>query len=99
MFGKVKNDIIISILREVCRTRPDLEFFISPTTIRSKPQWYTGAQPSISRLIQMQIRDQHTRALPLPGYLTDPAALDPDGVHFLPMPGLHYVMHLIDSAR
>ncbi len=84
---------------EICLAHPNLDFYLAPTTSRSIPTWFTAAQPSISRLVLEQVQDQQTRILPLPGFISDPSALEPDGVHFLSAPGMRYVMHLIDSAR
>jgi hypothetical protein len=84
---------------DICSALPDLDFYLAPTTSRSLPTWFTSAQPSISRLALEQVKDQQTRILPLPAFLSDPSDLEPDGVHFTPAPGMHYVMHLIDNAR
>jgi hypothetical protein len=85
--------------RPFCQSQPETDFFLAPTTMRTTPIWFSGAQAQISRLVQEQVRDQQTRILPLPGYITEPSDLDTDGVHFLPVAGYHYCMHLIDSAR
>jgi hypothetical protein len=85
--------------RTVCQTFPTIEFYLAPSTPRATPNWYTPAQAAISILVQQQAQDQQSRLLPLPGYVCDFANLDSDGVHFLPTPGQHYCMHIIDSAR
>ncbi len=84
--------------RPVCRT-PETDFYYAPTTVRRTPAWYSTCQSSITTLIAAQVQDQQTRILPLPGFLIDPAHLDPDGVHLLPVFGQEYCRHLIDSAR
>ncbi len=61
--------------------------------------WYSTSQAAISRLIQQLVQDLRPRLTFLPAFLYDHTSLDPDGVHFLPSPGQHYVMYLIDSAR
>ncbi len=88
----------VYIFRPVCQT-PETDFYYAPTTVRRHPFCYTSCQSSISRLIAAQVQDQQTRALPLPGYLIDPANLNTDGVHFLSITGQDYCRHLIDSAR
>ncbi len=83
----------------ICQSQPETEFFLAPTTSRSVPLWFSANQASVSRLILSEVQDQHTCLLPLPGYVSEPSDLDTDGVHFLPVAGIHYCMHLIDSSR
>jgi hypothetical protein len=85
--------------RAICLAFPDLDFYLAPTTSHSLPTWFTSAQPSISKLVLDQVQVHQTRILPLPGFVSDPSHLEPDGVHFLAAPGMRYCMHLIDSAR
>jgi len=85
--------------RTVCKAFPAIEFYLSPTTPRSTPSWFSPCQADISRLVQQQVQDQQTPVLPIPGYLCDPSHLDADGVHFLPTYGQHYCMHVIDTSR
>jgi hypothetical protein len=85
--------------RDLCETRPDVDFYLAPTTPRNKPFWFTGAQPAISRLIQLQLKEIQPRLLPLPGFQTDPTSLDTDGVHFSALAGIAYCQHIVDSAR
>jgi hypothetical protein len=97
---QLRTVISITLLYSgVSQTRPDLEFFLAPTTPSTRPAWLTSTQTTIAVLVKQQVQDQRTRVLPLPGYFVGPASLDPDGVHFLPVDGIHYVMQLIDSAR
>jgi hypothetical protein len=90
---------IYIISSTVCSSFSGIEFYLAPTTPRSTPGWFSGSQESITCLIQRQVQDQQARLLPLPGYICDHTHLDPDGIHFLPTPGQHYCMHLIDTAR
>ncbi len=83
----------------ISRTFPETEFFLAPTTVRSRPTWFTPAQPSISVMIQEQVHHQQARVFPLPGFMLNPSSLDPDGIHFLPATGTAYCVQLIDSAR
>ncbi len=78
---------------------PDKDFFWAPPTPRTVPTWLAAAHLAITKLILQQVQDHQTRILPLPGFQADPASLDPDGVHFMPAPGMHYCMHLIDHTR
>jgi hypothetical protein len=85
--------------RTLCNSLPGVEFYLAPTTTRTTPVWFSTAQASISRLIQQLVQDIRPRLSFLPAFLYDHPSLDPDGVHFLPTPGQHYVMYLIDSSR
>ncbi len=78
---------------------PDVEFYLAPATSRRTPFWYPPAQAAISGLVQQLVQDLRPRLTFLPAFLYDHTSLAPDGVHFLPTPGQHYVMYLIDSAR
>ncbi len=78
---------------------PGIEFYLAPTTSRSTPVWFSTSQATISQLVQQLYQDFRPRLTLLPAFLYDRTSLDPDGVHFLPTPGQHYVMFLIDSAR
>ena len=83
----------------ICQARPDMDFFLAPTTTRVKPIWFADAQATISRLILAEVQDLRVRLLLLPAFYTEPASMDPDGIHFLPSIGVKYCIHLIDSAR
>jgi len=91
--------ILRPFLSAICESRPDLDFYLAPTTIRARPFWYSDAQASISKVIQEQIVKTQPRLMPLPGFQTDYGSLDSDGIHFNPLAGQNYCMHLIDSAR
>jgi hypothetical protein len=88
-----------TIFSHVCRAHPDISFYLAPTTPRLRPQWFSFAQSEVSKQVQLQVHGQQARLLPLPGFQTDSTALDSDGVHFLPLPGRDYCIHLIESAR
>jgi hypothetical protein len=101
---KLKRFLIVikifhKFLRTLCNSLPGVEFYLAPTTTRTTPVWFSTAQASISRLIQQLVQDIRPRLTFLPAFLYDHSSLDPDGVHFLPTPGQHYVMYLIDSSR
>jgi len=83
----------------LCNSLPGVEFYLAPTTPRTTPVWFATTQTAISRLIQQLVQDIRPRLTFLPAFLYDHSSLDPDGIHFLPTPGQHYVMYLIDSAR
>jgi hypothetical protein len=85
--------------RDICDTRPDVSFFLSPITPRNHPFWYSAEQSNISLLIHAQLQKHQPRLLPLPGFPTEPASLDTDGIHFTVLAGIGYCQHLIDSAR
>ncbi len=76
-----------------------MTFFWAATTPRLIPTWLQLTQHIVLKILQDEIQDQRTAIIPLPGFVSDPATLDSDGIHFLPAPGMKYVMHLIDSAR
>ncbi len=76
-----------------------MEFYLTPTTPRNKPYWYSSAQSSITRLIQLQLKELQPRLISLPGFPTDPTSLDTDGVHFSILAGIAYCQHVVDSAR
>ena len=76
-----------------------MEFYLTPTTPRNKPYWYSSAQSSITRLIQLQLKELQPRLISLPGFPTDPTSLDTDGVHFSVLAGIAYCQHVVDSAR
>jgi len=76
-----------------------VEFYLTPTTPRNKPYWYSSAQSSITRLIQLQLKELQPRLISLPGFPTDPTSLDTDGVHFSVLAGIAYCQHVVDSAR
>jgi hypothetical protein len=76
-----------------------VEFYLAPTTPRNKPYWYSSAQSSITRLIQLQLKELQPRLISLPGFPTDPTSLDTDGVHFSVLAGIAYCQHVVDSAR
>ncbi len=87
------------LYRDICESRPDKEFYLVPTTTRNKPYWYTDAQPAITRLLQLQLKEIQPRLIPLPGFPSDPSSMDTDGVHFTALAGIAYCQHVIDSAR
>ncbi len=85
--------------RDICETRPDVTFYLAPTTPRNRPFWFSVEQSNISHLLQLQLKLHKPRLLPLPGFPTDPSSLDTDGIHFTPIAGIAYCQHLIDHAR
>jgi len=93
------SKLVIYFLSKLCESRPDLDFYLAPTTIGSKPTWFSDCQAAISKVIQDEIQKAQPRLLPLPGFQTDYGSLDSDGIHFTPLAGISYCMHLIDSAR
>ncbi len=78
------------IFRDLCDSRPDVDFYLAPTTPRNKPFWFTNAQPAVSHLIQLQLKEIQPRLVPLPGFPSDPTSLDTDGVHFSALAGIAY---------
>lgn len=85
--------------RELCDDRPNTSFFLAPTTMRTSPEWFSSLQTQIGGLIYEEIHDQRPRLSPLPAFMMDRTFLDSDGVHFTPVAGRDYVLHLIDKAR
>ncbi len=99
LFGSTTSKFAYSVPRAVCNACPAVDFFWAPLTPRLVPVWFQTSQHIVLKLIEEEASDQQTRIMTLPRFTSDPSSLDPDGIHFLPAPGMKYVMHLIDSAR
>ena len=87
-----------SVLREFCASRSNLLVTVMPPTFRETPVWYRRHLSQVAQQFSSILSQNRPANLHL---LSSPGCQDlcPDGVHFTPVAGLHFILHLFDDAQ
>ena len=86
-----------SALDEVCVSKPDRAYLVSPPMYRTSPTWYREGLPEILNLFsQVLTADKPPNLHILPSFATPD--FEADGVHLTAYSGLEFILHLFDSS-
>ena len=85
-------------LLDFCSRRSATLVIVAPPFYRETPVWYRRQLPAIAKQFSSVLSSNGPRNL----YLMSSAIageMMPDGIHFTPVSGLHYVLHLFVEAQ
>jgi len=91
--------IVFGIFRSAIEAVSGPDFFLAAPTTRTRPSWYLPILPDITNLLTKSLRLHSPNLYTIKAFKANKGDLDTDGIHFSPLTGLDYVLHLLNEPR
>jgi len=88
-----------NFLRTIISDHVGPAYFLANPILRLRPTWYLPELPQFQSAITNALRRHAPAITTIKTIAFNKGDLDSDGIHLLPMPGIQYLMHLIDQPK